>query len=397
MGDLMASMAEAWRAAGMVTNPSGTERLHEYWVHGEGAAKIRWGAPGDFDRCVLELGKYIRDPKGYCNLAHHAALGFYPATHAAMEKKDAGMTGTDRAAPKPYGNVTYADPKNGKYPIDTADHARAAWSYINMPKNAAQYPMNGVTLSEVKARIMAACKKFGIDAGGSNSAEPGGEYRTVPFDIESSRPEDDGLTFEGYAAVFGHRTRITDEVGDFDEEIAPGAFRSVTDGRRYPKLMFDHGKHPLIGSMPLGRISQAREDARGLWIEARLTDNWLIQPVRDAIREQAIDGMSFRFYVNGDQGHTWEDRAGDVQLRTLRDLSVPELGPVVFPAYEPTTAGVRSALDKLPVIGRSAAGARTASDRERGTPGNGAQQTLRDRYRADGEILALLGIPGVKL
>jgi hypothetical protein len=20
-----------------------TERLHEYWVHGEGAAKIRWG------------------------------------------------------------------------------------------------------------------------------------------------------------------------------------------------------------------------------------------------------------------------------------------------------------------------------------------------------------------
>jgi len=33
-------------ALGEVTNPSGTEKLHEYWVHGEGAAKIAWGAPG---------------------------------------------------------------------------------------------------------------------------------------------------------------------------------------------------------------------------------------------------------------------------------------------------------------------------------------------------------------
>jgi hypothetical protein len=32
------------------------ERLHVYWVHGEGAAKIRWGTPGDFQRCVDHLG-----------------------------------------------------------------------------------------------------------------------------------------------------------------------------------------------------------------------------------------------------------------------------------------------------------------------------------------------------
>lgn len=25
-----------------------TERLMEYWAHGEGAAKIQWGVPGDF-------------------------------------------------------------------------------------------------------------------------------------------------------------------------------------------------------------------------------------------------------------------------------------------------------------------------------------------------------------
>ena len=64
----------AARIGGQVTNPGGTERLHEYWVHGEGAKKVRWGTPGDFQRCVDHLGKYIRDPQGYCNLAHLAAV-----------------------------------------------------------------------------------------------------------------------------------------------------------------------------------------------------------------------------------------------------------------------------------------------------------------------------------
>lgn len=68
---------------------------------------------------------------------------------------------------KPYGNVKYADPKNGKYPIDTEAHVRAAWSYINMPKNASTYPLNGVDIGSVKARIKSAAKRFGIDIGGS--------------------------------------------------------------------------------------------------------------------------------------------------------------------------------------------------------------------------------------
>jgi hypothetical protein len=64
---------------------------------------------------------------------------------------------------KPYGNVKYADPKNGKYPVDTAEHAKAAWAYINKPENAAKYPLNGVSLSAVKAKIRSACTRFGIE------------------------------------------------------------------------------------------------------------------------------------------------------------------------------------------------------------------------------------------
>ena len=83
------------RVAGAVTNPKGTAQLHEYWVHGEGAAKIKWGAPGDFDRCVMHLGKFIADPKGYCAQAHHDALGIWPATHAKMEKHMADVIAPD--------------------------------------------------------------------------------------------------------------------------------------------------------------------------------------------------------------------------------------------------------------------------------------------------------------
>lgn len=68
------------------------ETLRRYWAEGEGAAKIRWGSPGDFDRCVSEVGKYMPGrAKGYCNLLHHRALGYYPATHAKMMGASHGL------------------------------------------------------------------------------------------------------------------------------------------------------------------------------------------------------------------------------------------------------------------------------------------------------------------
>lgn len=57
-----------------------TERLKEYWAHGEGAAKIRWGADGDWTRCHGHLSKYLgtERSKGYCSMLHHRALGYWP-------------------------------------------------------------------------------------------------------------------------------------------------------------------------------------------------------------------------------------------------------------------------------------------------------------------------------
>jgi hypothetical protein len=151
-------------------------------------------------------------------------------------------------------------------------------------------------------------------------------------------PSTDGLTLEGYAAVFDEWTNIDDYEGSFRERIAPGAFKR-TLGQRMPVLQFDHGSHPLIGSIPLGRITSIVEDSHGLRVKARLSDNWLVEPVRDAIRDGAISGMSFRFRVVDDN---WTRSRDGIAERTIREVELYEVGPVVFPAYEQTSVGVRS-------------------------------------------------------
>ena len=72
-----------------------------------------------------------------------------------------------------YGDVQFADAKNKKYPIDTEAHIRAAWNYINKPKNAGKYESDEV--SQIKAKIVAAWKSK-IDKAGPPSA------KTASFD-----------------------------------------------------------------------------------------------------------------------------------------------------------------------------------------------------------------------
>lgn len=74
-------------AGGLDRNRGNAEKLRRYWVRGEGAAKIRWGQPGDWKRCVKYLSKHLGPrAKGYCQLRHKEALGYYTSTHAKKER-----------------------------------------------------------------------------------------------------------------------------------------------------------------------------------------------------------------------------------------------------------------------------------------------------------------------
>ncbi len=167
----------------------------------------------------------------------------------------------------------------------------------------------------------------------------------------------DGRTLEGYAAVFNSPTRIRSWEGDFEEEIAPGAFKSALRTGK-PVLQFDHGRDARTGTVPIGAIGDLREDDAGLFVSARLFDNPVVEPIRQAIEGKAVTGMSFRFEVEREE---WTDNAGKkvrddeigrllwdpgdrgpLKRRITRINPLHELGPVVFPAYDTTSVGVRS-------------------------------------------------------
>ena len=76
-------------AGGLDKNRGNAEDLRDYWLHGKGAAKIRWGTPGDWTRCVRQLSKYMGPrAKGYCALRHHEATGMWTGDkeHRQMDK-----------------------------------------------------------------------------------------------------------------------------------------------------------------------------------------------------------------------------------------------------------------------------------------------------------------------
>lgn len=171
-----------------VNLPGGSHDLRNYWVRGPGAAKIRWGTDGSFDRCVAQLSKYVKRPQGLCAEYHKAATGEWPAEKGVpsagevvelTEEFSALVASAARFADQsdpnePYGDVRYAD--NGlqpdgrkRYPIDTEEHIRAAWSYINMPKNASKYSSDD--LAKVKARIKRAMNKIGADVADDSKRE----------------------------------------------------------------------------------------------------------------------------------------------------------------------------------------------------------------------------------
>ena len=60
-----------------------------------------------------------------------------------------------------YGDVAFADETNKKYPIDTPEHVRAAWNYINHKDNAAKYDSGEV--ETIKNRIKRAATKHGVE------------------------------------------------------------------------------------------------------------------------------------------------------------------------------------------------------------------------------------------
>lgn len=75
-------------AGGLDRNRGNAEALRRYWTVGPGAAKILWGTPGDWTRCVALLSKHLGvRAKGYCANRHKERNGFWPGDKRNLSNK----------------------------------------------------------------------------------------------------------------------------------------------------------------------------------------------------------------------------------------------------------------------------------------------------------------------
>jgi hypothetical protein len=270
------------------------------------------------------------------------------------------------AATEPYGDVKYADPgyreNKKRYPIDTPDHIRAAWAYINVPKNAGFYTPEQV--ATIKGRIKAAAEKAGIqisDEASSNSDEEmtssrkkkkrrstmDNEYSTT-YPVEPPKqwfqnpglPSKTPLTVEPGGRVFGHIAAWGECHRDFAGRecvLAPRSrkgyepfhlgtvYTAEGDPVRVGKIVMDT-RHADIG---LGytaaavhydntgdevAVVRAGEDEYGVWVAGAVVPE--ATPARVAkLRRSPISG-------------DWRRVDGNLELTAALAVNVP-----AFPVY----------------------------------------------------------------
>ena len=151
----------------------------------------------------------------------------------------------------------------------------------------------------------------------------------------------EGMTFEGYAAIFNspsHPLTGSPRSGTFTERIAPGAFIRSLKSRNDIKLLWNHDSSDVLGSTRAGTLKLV-EDERGLRVTAQLPNTTAGRDAAELLKRGDVDAMSFGFTVprNGDE---W---SADGTERILREVMLHEVSIVAFPAYEETagTATVR--------------------------------------------------------
>jgi len=152
-----------------------------------------------------------------------------------------------------------------------------------------------------------------------------------------------GRLMFGYAAVFDTWTEIDSWEGTFKERIAKGAFRKSLDlDRDNIQVLFNHGFDFSIGDKPLGKPREMREDKDGLYVEVPLSRTSYNEDIIALLRDGALRGMSFRMTIKRDEWEHLEEDDDRMPERTIKEVKLWEFGPVTFPAYEATSAGVRA-------------------------------------------------------
>jgi HK97 family phage prohead protease len=144
------------------------------------------------------------------------------------------------------------------------------------------------------------------------------ERKTVSFTLTNLNTE--GRIFEGYASTFGNLDLA-------DDVVHPGAFaKTLAERGSKVKVLWQHD----VGE-PIGRPLILREDQKGLWIQALVSDTARGRDAMALLHDGAINEMSIG-YDPMPAGTDYSKDSKGRTVRNLREVRLWEVSLVAFPA-----------------------------------------------------------------
>lgn len=214
------------------------------------------------------------------------------------------------------------------FPLPDAAHVRNALA------RAPQSPFG----DKAMPKILAAAKHFGITVSGQNAVPeylvP--ELRYTPGLVEY-RDEAGGKHIAGYGAVF---SKLSRNLGGFVEAVDERAFnKSRADGFPGVVCRYNHSNDVLLGTVAGGTLQLRIDPGVGLHYEVLPPQSRA--DILELVQRGDVRHSSFAFRVPPG-GDDWSVTDQNYPMRSLREVHLVDVAPVVDPAYPDATAGLRS-------------------------------------------------------
>lgn len=146
------------------------------------------------------------------------------------------------------------------------------------------------------------------------------KFELLDWEVKTQGDGGPGM-IAGYGAVKGN----VDSYGDI---IVDGAFRNLAELKSSGALLAHHNAY----ANPIGFFVEAREDAKGLYIEAQFHDTEEGQELRKIVQERKAAGKTVGLSI----GYYTTDFSDEVKdgknVRLLKGIDVHEVSLVTFPA-----------------------------------------------------------------
>jgi HK97 family phage prohead protease len=221
------------------------------------------------------------------------------------------------------------------FPVHDAAHVRNALA------RASQSPFGDKAMGKIKA----AAKKFGVHVG-ENSAAQDYElrelritslYRDLSKPVEYRDMGADGKWIGGYATVF--MPRESKNLGGFVERIAPYCFDEARAGNWEDVVCrYNHDSNMVLGTTAASTCRIVTD---------RIGLDYMVRPpeartdIRELVQRGDIRYSSFAFRVTPG-GDEWGVDERNFPLRTLHNVELIDVAPVLSPGYPDATAAVRA-------------------------------------------------------